>query len=149
MTNVMRPLLDAADLRRMFAASLSWRSGTPYKLVLPANRDQDEPPVLDTVHHVVHVPEARRILEDRYLRAGLVCDDSRVNRSRMCVTWLSANTWALGSIYGTVQFTFRWQDIVENRDIYWVEAMTEYHPTAYRFLITDRDLSASSLVTPL
>ena len=102
--------------------------------------------VLSKVHHVAHVSEARRILEDGRIRAGLVHDESRLNRARLCVAWLSANTWGNGSIYGSVQFTFDWHKIIEGRKVYWVEAMTEYNPSAYRLLLTERRLSDSNLV---
>jgi hypothetical protein len=36
---------------------------------------------LNTVRHIVHVPTARRIIEDRKIKAGLVYDESRLNRS--------------------------------------------------------------------
>jgi hypothetical protein len=104
--------------------------------------------VLENVYHVVHVPTARRILEDRWLRAGLVYDESRLNRSRTCVTWVSANTWGPGSIYGNVQFAYRWSDIIDGRQCYWVEEMPDYSPPAYRLLLTDRDLTGSRHVTP-
>ena len=104
--------------------------------------------VLTTVHHVVHVPGARRILEDDRLRAGLIYDESRLNKSRTCVTWVSANTWGLGSIYGNVQFSFDWSELIKGRQFYWVEVMKSYSPHAYRLLVTDRDLSNSSRVTP-
>jgi hypothetical protein len=121
---------------------------TPYKIKLPAGpaRRPGEAAELETVHHVVHVPEARRVLEDGVLRAGLIYDQSRLNKSRTCVTWLSANNWAFGSIYGNVQFEFPWADIIRGRSVYWVEAMTEYNPHAYRLLVTDRDLSGSRFV---
>jgi len=61
---------------------------------------------LSTVRHIVHVPSARRIIEDGRIKAGLVYDESRLNESRISVTWVSANTWNLGSIYGTVEFQF-------------------------------------------
>ncbi len=104
--------------------------------------------VLKTAHHVVHVPAARRILEDEELRSGLVYDESPLNKSRLSVNWLSANTWAHGSIYGNVQFSFPWSMLIEGRRFYWVEAMTAYRPHAYRILITDRDLNHSRLLTP-
>ena len=63
------------------------------------------------------------------------------------MTWFSANTWGPGSIYGNVQFAFNWEDIIKDREIYWVEDMT-YSTPAYRFLITDRDMSQSPHVTP-
>ncbi len=120
----------------------------PYKVKIPKSGSMpDGTAVLDTLHHVVHVPAARRILEDGKLRAGLVCDESRLNKSRTSVTWLSANTWGLGSIYGNVQFTFSWSKLIEGRRFYWVEAMTSYSPSAYRILITDRDLSHSRHLT--
>ena len=95
---------------------------------------------LSTVRHIVHVPAARRIIEDRKIKAGLVYDESRLNKSRISVTWLSANTWNPGSIYGTVEFQFDWKTLVEGPRVYWVEAMENYSPTAYRFLLTPREL---------
>lgn len=94
---------------------------------------------LTTVRHIAHVPLSRRIVEDGRIRAGLVYDESRLNRSRISVTWVSANTWAYGSIYGTVEFQFDWKDVLGNKGIYWVEAM-EYRPAAYRFLLTERSI---------
>lgn len=64
---------------------------------------------LTTVRHVVHVPFARRIVEDGRIKAGLVYDESRLNKSRISVAWVSANTWGPGSIYGTVEFQFALQ----------------------------------------
>jgi hypothetical protein len=97
---------------------------------------------LEDVYHVAHVPDARRIIEDKKLKARLVYDESKLNQTRMHVCWVSANSWHPGSIYGTVEFTFRWADLVEGKQIYWVEAMTGYSPHAYRFLLTDRDLGS-------
>jgi hypothetical protein len=94
---------------------------------------------LDTVRHIVHVPDARRIIEDQKIKAGLVYDESRLKKSRISVTWVSANTWAYGSIYGTVEFQFAWNTLIEDNKVYWVEAMTQYNPTAYRFLLTSRE----------
>jgi hypothetical protein len=107
----------------------------------PTQRRHQDGIVLTEVHHVAHIPEARRILEDKRIRTGLVYDESRLNRSRTCVVWASANVWpSLGSIYGNVQFAFDWSDILGNRKVYWVEAMPGYNPDAYRLLLTDRDL---------
>lgn len=123
---------------------------TSYRIRIPeaTRRHSRDGVILETVHHVVHVPTARRILEDNRLRAGLIYDESRLNRSRMCVTWVSANTWGPGSIYGNIQFSFAWSDLIRDRRVYWVEAMPDYSPRAYRLLLTDRDLSASRHVTP-
>ena len=102
---------------------------------------------LSTVYHIVHLPQARRIFEDSRLKASLIYDESKLKRSRICVTWLSANTWVNGSIYGNVQFAFDWKDIIEGRKIYWVEAMP-YTSPAYRFLIAKREIRQSKYVTP-
>ena len=101
---------------------------------------------LTTVRHIVHVPPSRRIAEDGRIRAGLIYDESRLNRSRISVAWVSANTWAYKSIYGTVEFQFDWKDILGNKGIYWVEAMP-YSPAAYRFLLTERSVP-SRLAVP-
>jgi hypothetical protein len=117
---------------------------SPYGLTTPST--DSAPPTgraLERVYHVVHVADARRILEDGRLRARLIYDESRLNNSRTCVTWLSANTWNDGSIYGNVQFSFDWTSVIERQRFYWVEAMTGYSPHAFRILVTDRDLSNS------
>ena len=122
-----------------------------YACIIPKNKGRSsnsESSLLSTVYHIVHLPMARRILEDRCLHAGLVYDESKLNRSRTCVTWLSANMWVEGSIYGNVCFAFDWAKIIEDRQVYWVEAMTDYKPHAYRFLLTDRDMSGSKYVVP-
>lgn len=70
-----------------------------------------------------------------------------MNVTRHEVVWLSANTWAYGSIYGTVQFTFPWDKIVNGRRMYWVEAM-EYGNPAYRVLVTNKEVSHLTFLTP-
>jgi hypothetical protein len=91
---------------------------------------------LETVYHVAHVPDACRILDDREIKAGLIGDESHLRETRTTVAWFSANTWNQGSIYGNVQFAFSWDELIEGKNIYWVEVMTAYNPSAYRFLIT-------------
>lgn len=95
------------------------------------------------MHHVAHILPARRIIEDGKLAAGLVYDESLLKTRRLAVTWLSANTWGSGSIYGTVEFSFPWKKIVAGKRFYWVEEMPRYTPSAYRILLTDsaRDFS--------
>jgi hypothetical protein len=102
---------------------------------------------LTTVRHIAHVPHARRIVEDGRIKAGLVYDESRLNTSRISVAWVSANTWGLGSIYGTVEFQFAWADLIPGQKIYWVEVMTGYRPHAYRLLLSKRDIQ-SNLIIP-
>ncbi len=97
---------------------------------------------------MAHLPEAFRILEDGRIKAGLIGDESRLKNTRISVSWLSANTWAFGSIYGNIQFKLPWDELIADKRVYWVEAMIAYSPPAYRFLITDRDLSGSKSVTP-
>lgn len=94
----------------------------------------------DVVYHVAHLPSAKRIVEDGRIKSGLIYDKSLLNRSRISVTWLSANTWDKGSLYGTVSFAFSWSDIIKDQKFYWVEAITEYNPTAFRILLSKRDL---------
>ncbi|XNO40669.1 hypothetical protein ACL2DZ_00490 (plasmid) [Sinorhizobium meliloti] len=103
---------------------------------------------LEEIYHVVHPPEARRILEVGKIRAGIVYDESRLNVTRAHVVWLSANRWAPGSIYGTVEFTFPWLPLIAGRRFYWVETMPGYRPPAYRILMTDKDLSALPFLRP-
>ena len=103
---------------------------------------------LDEIYHVVHPPEARRILEVGKISAGIVYDESRLNVTRAHVVWLSANRWSPGSIYGTVEFTFPWLPLVAGKRFYWVESMPGYRPPAYRILITDKDLSSLPFLRP-
>jgi hypothetical protein len=86
---------------------------------------------LDVVRHIAHVPHARRIVEDGRVKAGLVYDESKLNTTRLSVAWVSANTWAWGSMYGTVEFQFSWADLIEwFPRVYWVEEMPDYRPPA-------------------
>jgi hypothetical protein len=97
---------------------------------------------ITTVRHIAHVPSAKRIVEDGLIKSGLIYDRSKLNRWRISVVWLSANTWADGSLYGTVAFEFPWADIIDGQNIYWVEAITDYSPTAFRFLLSKRDVAS-------
>jgi hypothetical protein len=106
------------------------------------------PSELTTVRHITHVPTARRIIEDGRIRAGLIYDESRLNQSRLSVVWVSANSWFLGSIYGTVELQFDWSAIAAERLIYWIESIDHYKPPAYRFLLTRRFAPDPSLAQP-
>lgn len=97
---------------------------------------------LQNIYHVAHVPGARRILEDGRLKAGIVYDESKLRKSRIAVTWLSANSWAYGSIYGNVEFSFAWRKIAAKKHFYWIEDMRSYHPWAYRILLSDREINS-------
>ncbi|MHB8151053.1 MAG: hypothetical protein ACYDIB_12920 [Desulfobulbia bacterium] len=93
----------------------------------------------ETVSHVSHVQQALHICEDREIRAGLVYDESILCEDRITVVWLSPNTWVKGSRYGNIQFDYDWKLLSKNRIAYWVENI-DYHPTACRFLLTERRL---------
>ena len=99
----------------------------------------------DTVYHVCHLDDAIRIIHDGSIRSSLIWDESRLNNTRTCVSWLSPNDWGNGSIYGNIQFNFNWIDIISNKNFYWVEAMHKYRPPAYRILVTDSDYSSQGL----
>jgi hypothetical protein len=92
----------------------------------------------DTVFHICHVKDAYRILEDGKIRSSLVWDESRLKNSRTCVSWVSPNTWAQGSIYGNICFEFPWPKLVDQRNLFWVEGIQHYNPPAYRILVTDK-----------
>jgi len=131
--------------------NLSMAEWTPYRCRFPAPRgirsSASTCAELTHVFHVAHVPHACRILEDGMVRAGLIDDESKLKRPRTSVAWVSANFWHPGSIYGTVEFTCPWSDLIKGRRVYWVEVMN-YRQRAYRFLFTRRDLSGSRYVTP-
>src|SRR5207253_2652519 len=72
--------------------------------------------------------------------------DSRLSKSGISVACVSASSWVLGSIYGTVEFQFAWTDLIADQKIYWVEAMN-YNPNAYRLLLSKRNIPPG-LITP-
>ena len=67
---------------------------------------------IDVVYHTCHVADAYRIFEDGKIRSSLVCDESKLKNTRTCVSWVSPNTWAGGSIYGNISFEFPWRTLV-------------------------------------
>lgn len=97
--------------------------------------------MLTTVSHTTHLNSATRIIEDARITAGLVYDESKLNRDRISVVWLSPNHWYHGFIYGNVRFVFNWSDIIEGARFYWVESMRQYSPHACRILVTYNDYS--------
>ena len=93
--------------------------------------------MLTQINHVAHLADARAIVDAGEVRPRPVYTKSRLKK-RVHVSWASANSWSNGSIYGTVEFTFPWAQLIAGRELYWVEAVESYNPTACRFLITDR-----------
>jgi hypothetical protein len=112
----------------------------PYACPVPSKGTTGTCTVIKVVHHVTHTPAALRILEDNKISRGLIYDECALNDSRTTVVWLSPNEWYWGSRYGSVQFTFNFEDLTKGRKIYWVEVHSGYSPHACRFLITNQDV---------
>jgi hypothetical protein len=96
----------------------------------------------DAVTHTSHIDSALAIIRDQEIRPSLVFDESKLNKQRVLVCWLSPNSWnAVGSRYGNVDFRFDFRKLIEGRNYYWIESIA-YKITACRILITDivRDL---------
>jgi hypothetical protein len=91
------------------------------------------------VHHVSHLRDAIRILEDGKVTARRVNDQSRLDDRKVSVVWLAPNQWSEGSRYGTVQFTFDFAHLVEGKNIYWVEGVTGRKRDTCRLLIADSE----------
>ncbi|HLJ27483.1 MAG TPA: hypothetical protein VKY85_12290 [Candidatus Angelobacter sp.] len=90
----------------------------------------------ETVYHVAHVFDAFRIFEDRRLRATLVKDEDKLNKTRSSVTWLSPNTWSNGSHFGNIGFAFDWKELMQGKKFYWIGGMP-YRTKTFRILVTD------------
>lgn len=100
-------------------------------------RDQSYCISFSSVYHVTHIQSSLPILIDRKIKAGLVYDESILNTKRILVAWLSPNTWHTGYRYGNVRFEFDWNVIINNKKLYWVEAI-DYKIPACRILITEQ-----------
>lgn len=90
-----------------------------------------------TMAQVTHRETALTIMREGVLRAALVSDESRLNTSRIRVTWLSPNFWATGFRYGNVRFVYDWATLWAGMPAYWVEVIA-YGISACRILLTDR-----------
>lgn len=103
-------------------------------------RDNADCQPFSEIHHVAHIKQALRIIEDGVLRANLVYDKSKLNKHRIRVVWLSPNNWEHkgGFRYGNVKFTFSWKSLIKGCSFYWVESI-RYKPEACRILITKRE----------
>lgn len=97
------------------------------------------------VYHNCHISDALRIIEDGYIVSSLIWDESCLNNTRTLVSWVSPNAWAHGSIYGHISFVFDWETLSRNKRFYWVESITSYNPSAYRIMLTDRNLVTSQV----
>jgi hypothetical protein len=91
----------------------------------------------DNVSHVTHLASGLSVFSEGRIRAGLVYDESKLNRERIQVVWVSPNDWVGGFLYGSIKFDFDWKKLVSGRRTYWVEAITKYKPPAARILVTE------------
>lgn len=73
------------------------------------------------VHHITHIKDAIRIVKDGVIRSSLIWDESKLNNTRTCVSWVSSNYWS-GSIYGNISFESLWEALVKGKQFFWVEA---------------------------
>lgn len=109
-----------------------YRVGSPSK---DPGWDEKSCRPLTTASHVAHIHHAWEYLRDGEIRGRLVSDKSKLKDDRYPVVWLSPNDWVNGSRYGTVEFEFDWNWLIEHTKAYWVEAITEYQPEAPRILL--------------
>jgi len=94
----------------------------------------------EKVSHVTHRFRVEEILRVGKLAGRIVYDDSTLNETRTHVVWLSPNTWAYGSRYGSVSIDFDWASLTRSRHPYWVE-VAQYKPHACRILLTKNELN--------
>lgn len=106
-----------------------------YKIEPPTGKSCE---VFNTVSHIAHIDDAIRIIEDGTIKSSLVETNNLFNKLGVRVSWLSANTWAKGSVYGNVSFKFNWSKIIEGKRFYWVECFKDRSIHAYRILITKK-----------
>lgn len=90
-----------------------------------------------TISHVSHIKQSVSILQENRIKSSLVFDESKLNKKRIQVVWLSPNDWAYGSRYGNVRFSFDPTKIFENKNLFWVESMA-YKVAACRILVTEK-----------
>lgn len=93
---------------------------------------------MDEVSHVCHINAALAILCAGKIQPTLVFDNSKLNKKRILVAWLSPNYWADGFRYGNIRFKFSLSKLVKTKRYYWIESIP-YKPPACRILFTDQD----------
>ena len=101
---------------------------------------KDDCTPFEAVNHVCHVVSAIGIAQADGIQPSLVYDESRLNDSRILVSWLSPNYWHHGFRYGNISFSFPIQQLVADKHYFWVESIA-YGIHAVRILITDIDRS--------
>jgi hypothetical protein len=100
--------------------------------------------VFSEVYHICHISDAIRIIEDKRIVSSLIWDESCLNNTRTLVSWVSPNKWD-DSLYGQIAFVFHWESLVKKKIFYWVESMRQYHPKAFRIMISDRDYASTDI----
>jgi len=100
------------------------------------------------VRHIFHMRDAIRIVEDGIIRSSLIWDESKLNNTRTCVSWISPNQWGGGSFYGNISFEFNWISIIQDKRLYWVESIKYPNHDAYRFLVTDKNYDSWDELIP-
>ena len=99
------------------------------------------------VYHVTHIPLSKYLLETKKIIPNLIQDKSILNSERIKVIWLSPNTWAHGSLYGNIRFSYDFNQLIENKNFYAVEVMKRYSPVACRILISNKNYSKHKLLS--
>ncbi len=94
---------------------------------------------MSEVTHTSHVETALRIVADNCIRAGIVYDKSRLNKTRYHVTWFSPNVWRRGFRYGNIAFCTDFKPIQRTfKFAYWIENAS-YDIPAPRFLLSTQE----------
>lgn len=111
------------------------------------NNDSRE---FECVFHVSHIKSSLRILEDKKINKNIVFDKSKLNETRILVSWLSPNDWSNsgGFRYGSIRFQFKFNDIIKDLNCYWIEDIA-YNTTACRFLLTRNHYSYYQAYDPV
>ncbi|TYP94877.1 hypothetical protein LX73_0168 [Fodinibius salinus] len=90
------------------------------------------------VRHVCHISTAINIIQDHKIKPRLITDKSKLRSTRTKVCWLSPNEWGIGYRYGNVSFEFNIDELIDGKNIYWIESI-DYDIPACRFLITNEE----------
>ncbi|SRR5712692_828595 len=114
---------------------ITFRVGTPSTRQNWSNPDCTP---FHAVYHVSHIIPSLSILQNKKIHAGLVFDESKLNKDRLLVSWVSPNHWSPGSRYGTVQFCFDLRQLIQGKNYYWVESIA-YGVRACRILVTPNE----------
>lgn len=90
---------------------------------------------ITSVRHSTHLTSGIRIAEDQKISAELIYD-GKLATTRTKVVFFSPNHWNDGSRYGTLEFEVNWSDLLQGRNLYWVEPIRDYRIPVHRFLLS-------------